>query len=433
MFMMLQKFLQQRMDIAKPPTFAFAMFGIVNYPLFYFYWTQLTPQAYTNASLRAVAIILCIGVALRNAWPNKLQKYFPIYWFFSILFCLPFFATFMLIMNQGSTMWLMNVMLILFLMILLVDWLMFSILISLGTVLAFIAHYLIFHENFAFVATDQFMGAMSTYVWAIVIGIVFSKNSQQMQAIAKLNEQLQQMTVLASSIAHELRTPLGAIRFAANFSKDLISKLIKHHNLARQQGVMGVENIPERKIVALDTRMDSVLHNVAISNSTIDISLTNLRSGENIEKSSFSLLSMSSLVNKTLDNYPFAGNERSLIHIVGELNFKFKGDELLMINILNNLIKNSIYYIRDAGKGEISLWAIKGEQHHTLFFKDTGKGITNHEAKKIFELFYSKRRGGTGLGLTYCKKIMKAFGGDIKAEGKAGEFTQFTLTFPAAN
>lgn len=63
--------------------------------------------------------------------------------------------------------------------------------------------------------------------------------------------------------------------------------------------------------------------------------------------------------------------------------------------------------------------------------KDTAKGAPPEVVENLFKSFYSKRRGGTGLGLTFCKKIMNSFGGDITATSVEGEYMQFLLSFPA--
>ena len=43
------------------------------------------------------------------------------------------------------------------------------------------------------------------------------------------------------------------------------------------------------------------------------------------------------------------------------------------------------------------------------------------------------KAGGTGLGLAYCRRVMRAFGGEIECESVLGEYTQFTLRFPKVN
>ena len=67
---------------------------------------------------------------------------------------------------------------------------------------------------------------------------------------------------------------------------------------------------------------------------------------------------------------------------------------------------------------------------NTLYFIDYGIGISEKNINKIFDKFFSNRRNGTGLGLTYCKLIMADMNGSIKCESVEGEYTKFILKFP---
>ncbi|MDG4870831.1 ATP-binding protein, partial [Guyparkeria sp. 1SP6A2] len=52
-------------------------------------------------------------------------------------------------------------------------------------------------------------------------------------------------------------------------------------------------------------------------------------------------------------------------------------------------------------------------------------------ADKIFDDFFSyQKSGGSGLGLGYCQRVMRSFGGRIECKSRLGEFTEFHLSFP---
>ncbi|WP_373990068.1 ATP-binding protein [Duganella sp. BuS-21] len=63
-----------------------------------------------------------------------------------------------------------------------------------------------------------------------------------------------------------------------------------------------------------------------------------------------------------------------------------------------------------------------------LMVRDTGVGIPDDILPHVFEPFYST--GGTGMGLTFCHKVITAFGGNIQCESQAGKYTRFALSFP---
>jgi signal transduction histidine kinase len=118
------------------------------------------------------------------------------------------------------------------------------------------------------------------------------------------------------------------------------------------------------------------------------------------------------------------------VSVVGD--FEFQGSDSLMVFVLFNLIKNSLYAIRAAGKGEISITVAGNERGHTLTFTDTGSGIPAAVQSRIFDTFFTtKKAGGAGIGLAFCRQVVESFGGRLRCESEEGRFTTFTMTFPA--
>lgn len=103
------------------------------------------------------------------------------------------------------------------------------------------------------------------------------------------------------------------------------------------------------------------------------------------------------------------------------------------MHVLFNLLKNAIYFIRKAGKGQIYIWIESTTQENTIHFKDTGMGIRPENISKIFEPFFTADTNkGTGVGLAFCHMTMQALGGGIRCESQWHEYTEFILTFPGA-
>ncbi len=61
---------------------------------------------------------------------------------------------------------------------------------------------------------------------------------------------------------------------------------------------------------------------------------------------------------------------------------------------------------------------------------DTGSGMDDTTAIKMFEPFYSTKSGGSGLGLPTARKIIEAHGGRIAVQSEVGHGTKFMLEFP---
>ena len=213
--------------------------------------------------------------------------------------------------------------------------------------------------------------------------------------------QIQNLKALSASIAHETRNPLSAIRGCCDIIKGNLDEAVEYLDLIATASNRGL----------LIT----------------DMILTNIREGE-IDASKFVNLSILDIIKTAIKEFSF-GDEAEKALVVVDLSdlakndFDFKGDETMMIFVLFNLLKNSLYY-----KAQINIWLDNDKK--CLYFKDDGVGIPADKLPHIFESFFtSNKKGGTGLGLPFCKRVMQAFGGDIICESKEGEGVEFYLKF----
>ncbi|MDY0045362.1 MAG: HAMP domain-containing sensor histidine kinase, partial [Syntrophales bacterium] len=112
---------------------------------------------------------------------------------------------------------------------------------------------------------------------------------------------------------------------------------------------------------------------------------------------------------------------------------KIEGDKESLIRVLINIIGNATKYTPSGGT--ISIGISYDDHYVKLSVKDTGSGIPKEKLPFIFEPFYraggkEERQRGSGLGLTFCKRIMEAHGGAISVNSEEGRGTTFILTFP---
>ncbi len=112
---------------------------------------------------------------------------------------------------------------------------------------------------------------------------------------------------------------------------------------------------------------------------------------------------------------------------------EIKGDKESLVRVLINIIGNATKYT--ASGGTISIHAHHDDHYVSLSITDTGAGIPREKLPLIFEPFYrvggkEEQHRGSGLGLTFCKKIMEAHNGTIGVSSEVNKGTTFTLTFP---
>ncbi len=130
-------------------------------------------------------------------------------------------------------------------------------------------------------------------------------------------------------------------------------------------------------------------------------------------------------VNPVLQNFTLDENFFSRWGLEVSGGARVKADPYLFQLITENLVKNS----RQAGASKISV-RIKEEGNFALLeYSDDGEGIPRGEEENIFLPFYSGKKGGTGLGLSFAKKALLAMGGDIWAEPAEGG-AKFLIKIP---
>jgi signal transduction histidine kinase len=105
-------------------------------------------------------------------------------------------------------------------------------------------------------------------------------------------------------------------------------------------------------------------------------------------------------------------------------------DEAALTAILRNLLSNAVKY---TDRGEVRLTARSVPGKVELQVSDTGTGIPAGQLERVFEEFYQvpgARRGGTGLGLPYARRLSALLGGELTLTSEAGQGTTATLSLP---
>ena len=217
--------------------------------------------------------------------------------------------------------------------------------------------------------------------------------------IDKNLDKVNQVKSLAFSIAHEARNPLAGIKGCCELMKNNLNELTEYIDLVADSSIQGL--------------------------AMIDMILANIREGK-IDKNNFIDLSISDVVKKAIKQYCYKNeDEKVLVNLDLDSDFIFKGDENMMIFVIFNLLKNSLYY-----KAKIEIRTEVKSDGNYLYFKDYGPGIEKDKLELIFESFFtSGKKDGTGLGLPFCKRIITAFDGEIICKSEVDKGTEFEMKF----
>ncbi len=110
------------------------------------------------------------------------------------------------------------------------------------------------------------------------------------------------------------------------------------------------------------------------------------------------------------------------------------GDYDRLEQVLGNLLDNAFHHTPAGGHIEVTARTAGSAVEFAV--RDTGEGIPADEIDQIFDRFYRSStagaRTGVGLGLAISREIVRAHGGDIRAESPAGGGTRFVFTIPVA-
>lgn len=107
-------------------------------------------------------------------------------------------------------------------------------------------------------------------------------------------------------------------------------------------------------------------------------------------------------------------------------------DSDLLEQVLINLMKNAIEALRSVEKPKITLKLEQTSQEVSFTIQDNGHGIPDEILDNIFVPFYSTKEGGSGIGLSLSRQIMRLHKGQLTVETSSSG-TTFTLHFPPAN
>ncbi|MEJ5860950.1 MULTISPECIES: sensor histidine kinase [unclassified Caulobacter] len=109
-----------------------------------------------------------------------------------------------------------------------------------------------------------------------------------------------------------------------------------------------------------------------------------------------------------------------------------EGDRVQLQQVLVNLMVNAAQAMAEAQERVLTIRGSVDEAMVTLSVADTGPGVPPERLVQLFNAFYTTKAGGMGMGLSICKTIVQAHGGEIAVVSAPGEGASFVLKLPRA-
>lgn len=377
--------------------------GAVAFPLFYLLrLTSIVPPRYDDLTWRLAAVVLCIGLALRRWWPERMRPFYIGYSYLVVFYCLSFLLTFTSMMNQGGALSVVNMVMGTLLIILLADWRNAVVMLVGGYALASAAYLHI--EPGAQIPSAIAVAAL-TSILVVVAGALSHTGQKRAE-----HERLRQVYGgLAASIAHEVRTPLAQVQ----------------HALLRIGGQVASGSDAAQAVESGLTAVQRGLQSISITLQQI--------ADRGTPPAEFVVLSGARCVQEAVASYAYESPQaRNCVRFHVGADFRFRGDATAVELVIFNLLRNSLYYLPLHPKMTVDI-RVESDPVPRVVVHDTGPGIDPRLKNKLFQEFETLGKAeGTGLGLSFCRRVMRSLGGDIECRSEWGRFTEFTLRFPPA-
>ncbi|WP_215407784.1 ATP-binding response regulator [Vibrio gigantis] len=402
---------------AEPNLTLVGWMGFVGFPIYYIVWEFLFPQPYENLALRLFCSVLFFGIIFRNRVPFEWRKYLPAYYQVTVTICLPGFFFYMLLMNNWSNVWVMSFMSAIFLHILLVHVtrVMFAqtfAAIGIATLCAWISqgYYLELTMDWTHVPIFLFI-----YLFG---NLFYFRNQVEHENKVSLAKSF------GAGIAHEMRNPLSGLLT----SIDVMQSILPNPKSGVQKGQYALSN---EEVIQLREVSDEAMEIIHSGNETIDLLLTSIDENR-VSRSTFKKHSAQAVIEDAIGSFNYKRSaDKSAISLDVQNNFEFLGSDTLLKYVMYNLFKNAFHH-RSPEDFHIHVTMCSDEVTNQIMVTDNGSGISNDIIRRIFQDFYTTGQSGNyGLGLPFCKKVMRSFGGEIKCQSEVDQWTQFTMTFPS--
>lgn len=229
--------------------------------------------------------------------------------------------------------------------------------------------------------------------------------TKRLEEDAKRNEKLSAMGELASGVAHEIRNPINAIgMIAQRLNKEFIPT--ENHT-----EYLDITQLLRNEV----TRINKIITQFLSYAKPIDINPKPVEIGSYLK-----------------DVYKLFESQAKQKSI----NFILLGAENIILNLDADLIKQSLMNILqnafDAVKndGQVVFKYFRLSNNLIIEISDNGIGISTEQQKKIFDLYFTTKKDGNGLGLSISQKIIAQHNGSISVTSKVNSGTTFKIILP---
>ena len=255
---------------------------------------------------------------------------------------------------------------------------------------------------------------LTFFTASIILENFLKSYKSRLEEINILKDQENYRREFLGNVSHELKTPLFTIQ---GYILTLIEGALKDKKVRGKylrRSAKGVD------------RLISIVKDLDL--------ITQFESGiKTVDKTDFNIYELIENVYDLMEFESEKNNTKLLLNNEKNSPVIVNADKERILQVLTNLIVNSIKYGKENGYTEVKVEEYDKDRI-IVRIKDNGEGIEDEHLPRLFERFYridknrSRKKGGSGLGLSIVKHIIEAHQEQIFVESKIGQGTEFSFT-----
>lgn len=236
------------------------------------------------------------------------------------------------------------------------------------------------------------------------------------EMIERIRHSVERMQRFSANAAHELRTPLSALR-------------------SRLEVTLEQVRTPDEYRKALGETAEQV----ASLSEAVHAMMRLAQSEAGLPAEQRAPVAVSALVRAVCEFFePLAAEQGIALELGSVEEAVVSGEPAWLHQCVANLVDNAIRYTPEGGSIRVEVAREAGDDAVLVRVRDTGVGIEAAERERIFEPYHRVRAGnprtgpGAGIGLALAREIARAHGGDVGVESEPGKGSTFTVRLPLA-
>ena len=255
---------------------------------------------------------------------------------------------------------------------------------------------------------------LTFFTASIVLENFLTSYKTRLEEINILKDQENYRREFLGNVSHELKTPLFTIQ---GYILTLIEGALKDKKVRGKylrRSAKGVD------------RLISIVKDLDL--------ITQFESGiKTVDKTDFNIYELIENVYDLMEFESEKNNTKLLVYNENNTPVIVNADKERILQVLTNLVVNSIKYGKEGGYTKVKVEEYDKDRI-IVIVKDNGEGIEDEHLPRLFERFYridknrSRKKGGSGLGLSIVKHIIEAHQEQIFVESKIGQGTEFSFT-----